>query len=418
MTELPAPTKRIVGVMVCVAVMMLAVGLLAPRSPGPMAASEPTSFADLRAHPASSELTLRGSLGSRFGSSIAISGSRVVVGAPDAYSVGQAYIFHPMTGVLIATLTTPDPTLIGGFGWSVAISGSTVVVGSPFETVSGDEEAGHVYFFNSNTGAPIRTLSSPNVQISGLFGDSVAACGAYVVIGAPGEAGSQAEGAGHAYVFNMTTGALVHTLTSPNAQTDGAFGLSVALDGARVVVGAPDEKAAGYPQSGHAYLFKISDGALVHILTSPNARADAGYDLFGSSVAIGGSTVVVSAPDELVDGDVYVFNATTHALTSTLYSPQPVEGGYFGWSVAIHGTSVLVGAPYETANDSGSAGNAYIFEATTGALNSTLISPNAQYDGEFGFSLAVDSTRIAAGAPDEAIDGYDGGGDAYVFPLT
>ena len=47
------------------------------------------------------------------------------------------------------------------------------------------------------------------------------------------------------------------TLTSPNAQLNGRFGFSVAVTEIDpiVVVGAPDESGGGSPHAGHAYIF-------------------------------------------------------------------------------------------------------------------------------------------------------------------
>ncbi len=83
------------------------------------------------------------------------------------------------------------------------------------------------------------TLTSLNAQTNGRFGESVAVNEGdpIVVVGAPREsAGTPAQpSAGHAYVLDTTTG-LITTLTSPNAQLNGDFGLSVAVSGTTVVV--------------------------------------------------------------------------------------------------------------------------------------------------------------------------------------
>src|SRR2546426_95016 len=145
------------------------------------------------------------------------------------------------------------------------------------------------------------TLTSPNAQTGGEFGSSVAVNEGdpIVVVGAVFEsAGTPAQsGAGHAYVFDATDGSLITTLTSPNAQADGEFGSSVAVSGTTVVVGAPEESAGTPAQSfaGNAYVFDATDGSLITTLTSPNAQT--GGD-FGSSVAVSGTTVVVGAPLE------------------------------------------------------------------------------------------------------------------------
>src|SRR5207245_5975821 len=95
-------------------------------------------------------------------------------------------------------------------------------------------------------GTLITTLTSPNG--GGWFGYSVAISGTNVVVGAP------AENAGHAYVFT-TTGTLITTFTSPNAQTGGEFGFVVDVSGTNVVIGTQGETAAGFSNAGHAYIY-------------------------------------------------------------------------------------------------------------------------------------------------------------------
>src|SRR3989442_121069 len=95
------------------------------------------------------------------------------------------------------------------------------------------------------------TLESPNPQNIGWFGLSVAISGTTVVVGAPGEA----TGAGHAYVFDAASGSLIVPLTDPNPEADGHFGRSVAISGTTVVVGAPSETANMQAKAGHAYVF-------------------------------------------------------------------------------------------------------------------------------------------------------------------
>jgi len=152
--------------------------------------------------------------------------------------------------------TSPNAQSNGGFGESVAMSGTTLVVGAPDETASGYNDAGHVYVFKEETGELMTTLTSPNAQTEGYFGHSVAISGTTVVVGADGETASEYADAGHAYVLEAGTGALVATLASANPQSDGDFGRSVAIFGTLVVVGGPFETAAGYGEAGHAYVFK------------------------------------------------------------------------------------------------------------------------------------------------------------------
>jgi hypothetical protein len=303
-----------------------------------------------------------------FGLSVAVSGTTVVVGAPFETAnalpgAGHAYVFDATDGSLITTLTSPIPEIAGQFGNSVSISGTTVVVGAPDETANALLAAGHAYVFDATDGSLITTLTSPNAQGDAEFGFSVAVSCTTVVVGAPFETANALLVAGHAYVFDATDGSLITTLTSPNAQNGGRFGYSVAVSGTTVVVGAPDETANALPRAGHAYVFDASTGSPIASLTSPYAQASGE---FGFSVSVSCATVVVGALAETANGQpraghAYSFDASTGFLTTTLTSPNAQMNGLFGLSVAVSGTTVVVGAPSETGGGFTQAGHAYVF---------------------------------------------------------
>ena len=214
--------------------------------------------------------------------------------------------FNPLT-IKNRTLSSPNAQYYGFFGHSIAVSGKLVVVGAPFETADGYTQAGHTYIFKAMTGKLVTNLTSPNAQEYGYFGYSVGMSGKLVSVGALFENASGYSEAGHAYVFNAMTGKLIATLTSPNAQSGGAFGVSVAMSGKLVSVGAEGETADGYSAAGHAYVFKA--GALIANLTSTNAE-EGGY--FGFSAAMSGKFVTVGAIGEYADGyqaagNAYIF---------------------------------------------------------------------------------------------------------------
>lgn len=73
-----------------------------------------------------------------FGFSVSVSGSTIVVGAYNSnYNQGSAYIYYGCTSSTSTTcnnasrVTLMGPTNNGTMGFSVSISGSTVVVGAP-----------------------------------------------------------------------------------------------------------------------------------------------------------------------------------------------------------------------------------------------------------------------------------------------
>jgi hypothetical protein len=150
------------------------------------------------------------------------------------------------------------------FGWSVAVSGDTVVVGAHWEDnnatgVNGNETdnsaslAGAAYVFvrNGATWTQQAYLKASNTEADDRFGQSVAVSGDMVVVGAPREA-SNANGvngnetdnsagfAGAAYVFmrNGATWSQQAYLKASNTGAGDAFGLSVAVSGDTVAIGA------------------------------------------------------------------------------------------------------------------------------------------------------------------------------------
>src|SRR5262245_48006104 len=77
------------------------------------------------------------------------------------------------------------------------------------------------------------------------------------------------------------------------------------------------------------------------------------------------------------------------ANTLTLQSPIPQYFGTFGLSTATNGRVAVVGAYIESVPGLTGGGHAYIFNTTNGNVLYALTSPNAEYIGAFGFSVAM-----------------------------
>jgi hypothetical protein len=234
--------------------------------------------------------------------------------------------------------------------------------------------------------------------------------GSLVVVGAPEESVSGYPQAGSAYVFNAQTGALVAQLVDPNSQYYGEFGYFVAIIGNDVVVGG----------DGNAYTFNAQTGILIAIHPSPNSQDS---ETAGYSIATSGDVVVVGAPFVNVSSDAYagnanISNAETGALIATLRSPNLQYFGDFGESVATNGNFVIVSAPGETIGGNSSAGRAYVFNAQTGTLVATFASVNPQYNGNFGLSVAISGSVAVVGAPGETVNGEAYAGRAYIFDVV
>jgi hypothetical protein len=333
-----------------------------------------------------------------FGGSVAISGNYAIVSAyyeddADGQLSGKAYIFNVTTGALLHTLDNPnayDTSVTDFFGYSVAISNNYAIVSATNEDELDYQSSGKVYIFNVSTGTLVHTLDNPNAygtSYNDRFGHSVAISGDRAIVGTYQEDDVGVNNSGKAYIFNVTTGALLHTLDNPNAYGTNAedyFGERVAISGNYAVVGARWEDDASGNQSGKAYIFDVSTGNLVHTLDNPNAYGTSSGDFFGVSVAIDSNYVIVGASSEddagNNSGKAYIFNVSTGALLHTLDNPNAygtTQFDSFGESVAISGTTAIVGAYIEDDAGGDNSGKAYIFNVTTGALLHTLDNPNA-----------------------------------------
>ena len=379
------------------------------------------------------------STGDAFGRSVAISGNYAIVSAwfeDDAGGTqsGKAYIYNVTTGALVHTLDNPNAystSVNDYFGGSVAISGNYAIVGAYGED-DGGSSSGKAYIFDVTTGALVHTLNNPTAygtSANDYFGQSVAIDGDRAIVGAYGEDDAGGNSSGKAYIFNVTTGALVYTLDNPNAydtSTGDSFGNSVAIDGDRAIVGAWFEDDAGGQTSGKAYIFDVTTGTLVYTLDDPNAYSTSTGDRFGGSVAISGNYAIIAAYFEsdaggTQSGKAYIYNVTTGALVYTLDNPNAYDtstGDSFGQSVAISGNYAIVGASGEDDAGGLTSGKAYIFDVTTGALVNTLDNPNAYSTSDsdnFGFRVAISDNYAIVSAYQEDDAGGLGSGKAYIF---
>jgi hypothetical protein len=129
--------------------------------------------------------------GAGFGSTVTVSGSTAVIGAdgaPHFTGRGVAYVFTRSGATWTRRATLRDPHGANGdeFGFAVAMSGVRVVVGAPFKAAS--RHCGTAYeFTRSSTGWHERSeVINPDCVKGDDFGWATAISGKTAMIGAPG----------------------------------------------------------------------------------------------------------------------------------------------------------------------------------------------------------------------------------------
>lgn len=207
-----------------------------------------------------------------FGGAVAVSGDVTVIGArlhdDNGADSGAAYIYryNGATWFEEQKLFAFDGAGVQ-YGSSVAIDGATIVVGAPFpgSTLS----SAYVYTFDGVDWVFEQKLAPPDVQDDLQFGSSVSICGDVIVVGAANRHTNGELFSGAAYVFERQAGQWqqVETLTASDAADGQRLGASVSIDGATVLAGAPTEVSfeticpdpdEGDCRPGAAYVFDVT----------------------------------------------------------------------------------------------------------------------------------------------------------------
>ena len=299
------------------------------------------------------------------------------------------------------------------FGKAVAMGDGFFVVGAPLHQTNGMFRSGSAYVFEFDGVAWSQTaeLIPGDLADKDRLGSAVAVSGDVAVIGASGD-GFFDFVLGKVYVHRRDAQGfwnLEATLFASDAALNDHFGTSVAIDGDRLVVGADRNDDAG-TSSGSAYVFERqpASGQWVEV-TKLSSNDAAGGDQFGSAVAISGDLVAVSAfrADEGAmtnTGAVYLFERGGSGVWSQAgkltAESDSTEYEVFGSSVALDGTTIFVGAPTES-SPLVSAGRVYAFEKVIGAgwaRAMTLAAIDGEAGDFFGDAASFDGLRVIVGA--------------------
>ena len=362
----------------------------------------------------------------RFGASVAISGTTMLVGAPNdddrAPQSGAVYVFDLASGSwfeaqkLLASDQDSDP---GFFGWSVAIDGNVAVIGAIDNRDLTGVRAGAAYVFRRNGGVwtEEQKLTPSDAGVDQDFGWSVSVSGDVVLIGAPRNDHSSLINPGAAYVFRFDSVSGVWTeeqkLTASDAAQSDEFGFSVGVDGSFVMVGSHfnDENAPG---SGSVYVFGY-DSTLPpgsQWTEQQELVSDGGGDELGSALALIGDLAVVGArlDSGLVafTGSAYVFRrdptapvGVQWAIEQKLTASDGAASDNFGFAVSLGHDLAIVGANLD--DDLGFAsGSAYTFrfDATTMTWieENKLLGLDEVANDDFGYAVAAAAGVLAVGA--------------------
>ena len=334
----------------------------------------------------------------QFGLSVAIFGEEAMTVAPNVttgpiLSSGAAVIYRiNRIGEWIEEdpeLSDPQPkTDLVSYLPCNAISMGTdrIALGAPSEA---DNQGAVIVYTREASVWHLRFLADKAGVKDDQFGCGVAISGDYVVVGSPGH---DSTGVGYVYVNSGSDWSLQATLLPTDASSGAQVGLTAAMDGDTVALGAPHDNF----DRGAVYVFKrVGTAWSQHKLIAVDGAAG---DAYGASVAISNGTIIVGAPNHAANrGAAYVYAGATYALQKELTSPKSAVSSYFGSSVAIDGDRTIIGemgagAAYAYAR----FGNRWKLRGTFADFTSS----------RFGGSVGTSGGRVIIGAIAES-DGFD-----------
>jgi hypothetical protein len=390
-----------------------------------------------------------------------------------AFKIAANNVFGKGVEIAVPVQTfkiTDNTTLGSNIGISAAMSGdgNYLVVGAPYANTKG---CAYVYQRSGNRWIQSDILFGFDTVSGDRFGYSVDISydGSRVIVGSPDKAfivgGTSYPKTGAAHIFLrlpsgkyleevfLESGNSDHDLTPIDKPND-FFGTDVKIssDGTVVLIGAPGDDSGSTYSIGYIWHYYINSTtnswAGVSGTTGSNylpTGATEAQALHGSSLAISSNMLVCAegAPGDnnkgwfasvSVDlnnaGTVCLFKRsstaakTWSALKTYMYSPTPIIDGNFGSSIALNstGTILVVGAPGESAFGLAKAGVVHIFagSGTVWDIQAKLTASDAQAGANFGTSVSINDAGdvILVGANNATAGGRTGSGIVYKYVKT
>lgn len=347
-------------------------------------------------------------LAARFGHAMDRDEDVLVIGAPGRTATsGAAYVFARAgtTWDQVARLVPPVQQTGNYFGSSVAVSGDTVVVGAWGEDRPGvGFDVGRAYVYKRNAGTwTLQATFDPQAPLqNGYFGVSVDIQGGLIIVGS-----WQNDVAVFTRSFNAWSfeGDIIDPTPPPSSLNDADyFGRSVSLEGDTLLISElssdPTGRVQVYERNGTSWQHQA---ALVPAIARPGAWV-------GSTVLLAEGTAFVASQSSASTDPQAV---ALFERAGTTWTEESSVLGHDTWHNAIpmrdaarDGDLFVVGA------GSTSTAGGYVFELVGGRwIETATVRSNPQVADAFtGSSVELDGAEILLGVP--------GLGEVQIFTLA
>lgn len=300
------------------------------------------------------------------------------------------YEFNRNTYQFIKAFNPPSQPQTGNFGFHIEYLNGDLFASAPFAVSPGASE-GVVYRINANTTTVQHTYYEPG--LFSIFGWNFEVNEFINVVGAHGD--------DKLYVYSAVTDDLILTFEPDPLTLDTDYGYDVELNTSYLAVSAPGRFFSD--REGSVYVYDYTTGVLLHRLTSPIDDPGVGAAEFGHSIELVGDKLLVGytnfgAPDVFRD-KIHVFDLTTGNVLTTLTTDTGALDDGFGDAISSEGNLAVIGARLDDTLATNS-GAVYIYNMDTLELVQKVLPSTGNCEGlGFGRSVHIqDGVILASGS--------------------
>jgi len=357
--------------------------------------------------------------GAYLGTSVAIDGGRAVAGAPLdtglAWAAGAVYVYRWINeGWEIEARLIADDGAVGDMlGVDVDIQGDTIIAGAWFNDHAGSNSGAAYIFELASDGNWYQEakITAPDASPEDAFGRTVSLGTDFCAIGSPLD-DDLGPTSGSILIFDKNgdgTWSFAEKLLTPSGSEGDELGLSLAVDGQRVLGGAP----WAHDGRGEIHLWeRFAPGqSWVHTWFMTMASAGSPDDYFGFSLALEGDRMAAGSYRDDTAGDdagcIWTMERVFDGwLMQQHFPPSPNAGGQFGVSLALSGDLLLVGSRFGMAEGI-AAGSVDVLVRSDAIWTPAYVlpAPDPVAEAEYGWALDVDGDLALVGALEQPASG-------------
>lgn len=355
-----------------------------------------------------------------FSADIDVDGNNIIVSSMfnvvSGERAGSVYIYDSLTGNLTLQIDNPTPDASDYFGNQVMLSDNYIAVSANGEDAT-EFNSGRVYIYNRSDGSLRHTLSDITLDSNEQFGRYMEMTESYTLVSLTSE-DNVGNADGVVRVYDTATGTYLYTIANPEAEDGDQFAYSMAIEGDYAVFGVPYDDNGLTNNTGEVYVYDLSAQSVVRTISAPASSESGGFgqdvDVYNDYIVVGAPQVAKGAATQA--GEAYIFEMSTGNLLHTIANPTPSAADYFGNVVAIYGDYFAVSSPYKDSESTDDEGRVYLYDIATGSLAETIFNPEPQgYDG-FGRTLEMEDGYLAISSPYKDKE-YGDEGAAFLYQV-